>query len=1021
MIHAFGDCELDGERFELRRRGTPVKLERKVFDVVAYLVRHADRVVTKAELLDAVWPDVAVSESVLPKCIAAARRAVGDTRQRPAVIQTVHGRGYRLIAPVETRAPADGVPPPSEPDDAGFVGRAPVLARLRRRLEDALGGRGHVVVLVGEPGIGKTRTAEHVGAEAARRGAAVLVGRAYDGEATPAFWPWVQILRACAALPDETAWRDGALAPEVAALVPELAAPAVAPAAPSAPETRFRLFDGIATVLKRAATRRPLVLVLDDVHWADAGSLHLLRLIATEVAGSRLLVIATCRDHESERQAAVAEVLGVLAREPHCEWITLAGLDADATHDLVVHITAGTPSRALSATVHAMTEGNPFFVHEVTRLLADADDPADTDAHDREPTLASRALPRRLRDAIRRRLGTLSAECRALLGVAAVLGREIEVGLLAAVAEQPVDTVLRLLAEARAARVVDAADDGVGRWVFHHVLTRQALYEDLDEPARVRWHARAGARLAALGGADPDAYCDALAYHCFAAAPGGDAARAVLACTRAAERAHRLLAYERAAVLYERALTALALAPPVDEVHRVELLLGVGETRAAAGARAAAREAFGRAAAIARELGRGDLLARAALGYRGPAEMGVPGDPESVALLEEALDAVADRHPVLRARLLGRLVGTSPRSDVMATRRRLADEAYVLASASGDPTALRDALSARLWAALGPDHVATRLAVADELRALGERTGSLPLVLLSHDAELGAQLLRGAMPAAKRALAAYARTADALKQPAFLFLATFWEASLAMAEGRLAEAAGLFRGASERGRGTVPFAHFMYAGQMYPLVYLRGDADDPELDRIFFGEMIDLPYAFEPAVRSALAFALWLRGDAPAARAELERVTAQLPALPRDEHWLVTAGGLGRVAVVLDDAERAAALHALLLPYVDLVVVHDMLRAIGEPVASVLAHLETLLGRFAEAAGHYEQAIALTTRMGTRLSALDGRAGQIRLLEMRRGPGDAERATALRGELGAEMAALGVRRNWLLDAPPTAP
>src|SRR5262249_4761090 len=118
MIHAFGDCELDGERFELRRRGAPVKLERKVFDVVAYLVRHADRVGTKAELLDGVWPDVAVSESVLPKCIAAARRAIGDTRSRPAVIQTVHGRGYRLIAPVTTRAAAEASAPPAARDDA---------------------------------------------------------------------------------------------------------------------------------------------------------------------------------------------------------------------------------------------------------------------------------------------------------------------------------------------------------------------------------------------------------------------------------------------------------------------------------------------------------------------------------------------------------------------------------------------------------------------------------------------------------------------------------------------------------------------------------------------------------------------------------------------------------------------------------------------------------------------------------------------------------------------------------------
>jgi tetratricopeptide (TPR) repeat protein len=396
--------------------------------------------------------------------------------------------------------------------------------------------------------------------------------------------------------------------------------------------------------------------------------------------------------------------------------------------------------------------------------------------------------------------------------------------------------------------------------------------------------------------------------------------------------------------------------------------------------------------------------------------MGAPGDPESVALLDEALAAVGDEHSVLRARLLGRLAGTPPRADVMATRRRLADEAYALATASGDLTALRDALSARLWAALGPDHLATRLEVAEELRVLGERAGNLPMVLLAHDAELGAQLLLGAMPAATRALAAYARTADALKQPAFLFNATFWEGSLALAEGRLADAEGRFRTAYARGRGTVPFAHFMYAGQMYPLVYLRGGPDDPELDRIFFGEMIDLPYTFEPAVRGALAFALWLRGDASAARAEFERVLAQLPSLARDEHWLMTVGGLGRIAVLLGDTGRAADLHALLLPYADLVLVHDMLRAVGEPVASVLAHLETLLGRFDAAAEHYQAAVARTAAMGARLPALDCKAGQWRLCEVRGAHGDRARAAVLRDELAAEMAFLGVRRNWLLDA-----
>ena len=196
MIQLFGDCELDEARFELRRRGAVVKIEPKTFDLLAYLIRCADRVVSKDELLDAVWPDQVVSESVLPKCVAAARRAVGDARTPARVIQTVHGRGYRFIAAVERRDPVPSPRLARRPPSAPFVGHVQAMARLRQALESSLAGRGRVALLVGEPGIGKTRTSAELATEARNRGALVLVGRAYEGEGAPAFWPWVQILRA---------------------------------------------------------------------------------------------------------------------------------------------------------------------------------------------------------------------------------------------------------------------------------------------------------------------------------------------------------------------------------------------------------------------------------------------------------------------------------------------------------------------------------------------------------------------------------------------------------------------------------------------------------------------------------------------------------------------------------------------------------------------------------------------------------------------------------------------------------
>jgi tetratricopeptide (TPR) repeat protein len=421
---------------------------------------------------------------------------------------------------------------------------------------------------------------------------------------------------------------------------------------------------------------------------------------------------------------------------------------------------------------------------------------------------------------------------------------------------------------------------------------------------------------------------------------------------------------------------------------------------------------------MARRLGRADLLASAALGYRGPAEMGSPSDPPTVALLEEALAAVGDGFPVLRARLLSRMAGTPPFADVMATRAALSRDAYALAERTCDDRAIRDALSARLWASLGPDHVDARLAVGRELLAFSARGGGLPMAMLAHDAALGAHLLRGDMRAAERALAAYGEVAATLRQPAFNFLATFWMGSLALARGELDAAERAFHAALERGRDTVPYAHFMFAGQMYPILYLRGRDDDPEIARVFFGEMMALPYAFEPAVRSALAFGLWLRGERDEARREYERVMARVDAgLERDEHWLMTLGGLARLAVLLNDAARAARLADLLAPYADLVLVHDLLRAVGEPVAAVLGHVSIVLGRFDDGAAHYERALAKATAMGARLALLDARAGYARLLARRGGPGDRARAATLAEEAAVEAAALGVRRNWLDELP----
>ncbi|MDP7573356.1 MAG: winged helix-turn-helix domain-containing protein, partial [Myxococcota bacterium] len=202
MPSAFLDCVVDESCFELRRRGKSVRLEPKVFDVLLHLIANCDRVVTKDELLDTLWPGEAVSDSVLPRCIAAMRRAVGDSRTRQQVIATAHGRGYRFVAelktagPPEQKTPAPSTPAPAAHDEpvrgrSKLVGRVAPMARLAKTLERTAAGRGGVALIVGEPGIGKTRLTEELEVYAREHGFEVQVGHCYEGEGAPAYWPWV--------------------------------------------------------------------------------------------------------------------------------------------------------------------------------------------------------------------------------------------------------------------------------------------------------------------------------------------------------------------------------------------------------------------------------------------------------------------------------------------------------------------------------------------------------------------------------------------------------------------------------------------------------------------------------------------------------------------------------------------------------------------------------------------------------------------------------------------------------------
>ena len=1005
VVHAFEDCELDLGLYQLRRRGRAVKLEPKVFDVLVHLLAHRDRVVTKLELLDALWPGETVSDSVLPRAIAAARRAVGDDRGSARVLATVHGRGYRFVAALRDRASEPETVPLAEEAPAfasPFVGREALLAKLEAALASASAGRARIALLAGEPGIGKTRTTEELAARARASGALSATGRCHEGEGAPAFWPWRGLLRALAARSERTALTDamGADASELALLAPELGV--ASGVAVEGEPARFRLFDALAAFVRRLAQKRPLLLVLDDLHWADEASLRAFAFLAGELGEARVLLLGTYRDVEVHREHPLRELLGKLARMPSCERLALRGLEPGALGALVSAVTGRAASAEIASAVHEMTEGNPFFAVELARLLRDS--PA--------ADLSTLALPQSVRDAIGRRFDALSPAAVRALRAAAVLGRSFDAMLLSRLTETAPDALLDAIGEAQSAGVLSEGAERAGSFSFTHALVRQTLLEELRAPERVRLHRRAAEVLeAALPGGDDGALSE-IAHHYFQALPGGCAEPAAAAAERAARNAHRLLAYEESARLYEQALEALAGAPQPDPVRRFELLAAAGSEHAAAGAREAARSQFRSAANAARALGRADLLTRAAIGFRGLGEMGVPPERETLELLEEARAALGDGQPVQRSRLLSRLTGTPPYSLSMATRDALSREALALARESGDPVALLDALGARSWACYGPDHVAERVELGHELSALGRRLRDPLAEFSGHESRFATSLLLGSAAEADRALEECVRIAHELRYAFVLFQARYFEAARIACAGRLADADRALEAALQVGRGRFPYAQLQCDAHRLWLAIQRGDRRSA---RALAATLLpDIAFSWrggEVVARSASALLAFGEGKPEAGRALLAELGKDgFTSLERNEHFLLICATLCDLIEHFGDAANAARLYAVLSPYAHLLAFHDLLRTSAGSVASLLGELSFTLGRHDEAIAHYEAGLALEERIGAQAARLSTLVQIARALRKRRRAGDASRASALLREVAATAPALGM--DW---------
>jgi hypothetical protein len=878
-------------------------------------------------------------------------------------------------------------------------------------LDAAATGTGGLVLVGGEPGIGKSRLADEAASHARERGFASLWGRGWEDAGAPAYWPWVQVLRAYLRQTDADVARRHLAAgaadivqmlPELRELFPDL--PTAARGDADADAARFRLYDSTAGFLRTAGEERPLLLVLDDLQAADPSSLRLLRFLAGQLGEMPVLAIGTYRNVALAPGDSLSTTLAELAREPTTRTITLRGLGRDALRTLIGSATGMTASEPMVAAVRRGTKGNPLYATETLRLLS---------AEGRLDELGSGpsthlAVPPGVRAVIGRRLERLSDQARSVLAVGAVVGPEFDAELVRRIGGQE--------PEDHAAGVDEAAGEGLlvdvpgspDRYRFSHDLVRETLYDELAPGLRHALHRRAAEDLEAVHGAAPDSHLAELAYHFYEGSrdPSTDA-RTIDYARRAGRQASLSLAFEEAARLYRIALAVLERSEQPDERTRLELLLALGDALDRGGEAAAARSALLEAHGIAMTLGAPREMALAALGFGGRLPWARPGrETRLIPLLQDTLVHLGGADDGLRVRLLTRLacsLRSSP--DQFAQADALSRQAVDLARTLDDPKALSYALAGRFWAVWGPANTSERMALAQEMSEIAAASRDGERLIDAHLMKWLSLTELADMTAARGESAEIRRLVGDLRQAGHRYLGIAPAAVTALMEGNFTEAEGLIE------KPTTPFTlarDDLSAARFHRFLLRREQGRLAEEEADVRASCEDFPWY--PLHRSALACLLADLGRANEARAVLEELGRdEFSALYRDNEWLLGTSLAAEAAFLLRHVAAAETLYAQLRPFAGRHAIGHAEGSIGA-VDRYLGLLAATLGRLDDAARHLEDAVHVNERMGARPWTAHSRHDLARILRARDAPGDRARAVEL------DELALGAARTLGMPA-----
>lgn len=977
LIHRFGDVVVDETRREVRRGATELPAKRRELDVLLYLIHHRDRIVSRDELHDQFWPDLDFADATINACLYRVRQLMRDST---ATIRTMRGRGVRLLA---SSASARGASEPGmgSPWRAELVGRRAETARLSAAVDDVLAGRGGVALVSGEPGIGKTRLIEELIRYSRARGVETLVASCRDG--APAFAPWQDIIAAY------TIGRDrgdvlatiGAAAADLGRLVPLLAGDAdtaPAAAAPADPEhARVALVEAIAAFLGRAAARQSLVLVVEDLQWADSSSLFLLHCVARALRDDRILIVATHRIGEDTE--ALVTALDGLRRAPRLTEVALGPLAAADARRLLAQIDADAPEALVRAVVDK-AEGNPFFIGECWWHLR-----ADRRAADAPASEA--ALPATVEAVIGLRLDRLSAPCRSMLDAAAVIGREFDDSLLAEAAALGHEELVDALDEAAQQRVVMAERSTARRWRFAHALICDTAYARLAPPRRGHLHQRVAECLERRASGDADASLALLAHHFTQAGSAGDVEKAIAYSTRAGEQAHAALAYEEAARCFAQALAALERHRPTLVVHRHDLLLSLGDAYAHAGDGDRAAAAYARAT----EDPAHDIASGTAA---------VPPSRRNLATALLASAPATSSHARLVTRLnffLRRdeepLAGESWH-DVRRRREAHTADALARARRAGRTRDLAVALSDRRWVALSPQYADQRLLLSNELVEVAEEIGDVEFMQEARLFRISDLIERGRIDAADAAIATYARVAERDPQPTYAWVLGYLRAMRAQLASRYDEAEELGQAALSLGTPVVGELALAVFGFQFAAVR----AGQGRLAEI--GGLFDSLLQHQPEQLNVQVVVM----EFDVRRGLTDKVRRQLDAIAADDFWAVDAApglwinvitGLVPPCVLLGDAGHAAGLYEKLRPLAGTFVVGGFAFGFFGAVDGYLGALAGVMRQWKVATQHFERALAFNQRIGSPGTVAHTQLAYARMLIAKDASASRRRAAAL--------------------------